>query len=88
MSGSIAPDPPDRAARRGSYLRSCLVISIGLIWTHGGARGLPGPPRGESVKCPYCRKRGEYIAGGSYVCKNKHVFTAAEAKRREGKNRK
>jgi len=88
MSGSMAPDPPGGTARRVSYVRFGLVVSIGLIWTQGGPRGLPGPPSGQSVKCPYCGKRGRYVPGGLYVCKSKHVFTAQQAKRKQGKKRK
>lgn len=88
MSGSMAPDPPVREARLGRYLRFGLIIAISLIWTNSGARGLPGTPgggSGEPLYCPHCGELGRKLAGALYKCTGpqKHVFSAARAKRKK-----
>jgi hypothetical protein len=88
MSGSMAPDPRGRAARRCSYLRSGLIIAISLISSQNIPHGLPGTPSGgsgEPFYCPRCGEPGSNLPGGLHRCKNKHWFTSAQAKRKEGK---
>jgi len=90
MSGSMAPDPPGRAARRGGYLRFGLIIAIGLIGAQSSPHGLPGTPSGgggEPFYCPYCDEPGSNLPGGWHRCKNKHWFTSAQAKRRKAKGK-
>jgi hypothetical protein len=87
MSGSTASDPPGRAERRGGYLCFGLLIVIGLVQSHNSPHGLAGTPNpgsGETLYCPHCEppEPGNKIPGGFYRCKNKHLFTSAQAKRK------
>jgi hypothetical protein len=81
MSGSMAPDPPVTATSRGFRWRLGLIIAIGLIWTYHATHGMPGPAGEGSgpVTCPECGEPGGDLENRFYVCKNSHVFPAAQA---------
>jgi hypothetical protein len=88
MSGSMVPGPPAREAGLGRYLRFGLIVAISLIWTRDGARGFPGSRGrggGEPLYCPHCGELGRKLAGALYKCTGpqKHVFNAAQAKRKK-----
>lgn len=91
MSGSMAPDPPVRTARRGHYLRLGLIMAIGFILARYVLRGVPGEPPGPGGKPIICDECGE-IAGkrpdGKYVCGNGHVTKKSKKKKGKGKGRK
>ena len=78
MSGSMAPDPPVRAARPGHYLRFALIMAIGFLWnfpTHGVPGEPPPPEQEEEVKerrCIHGHPANTLLPDGTYACKSGH----------------
>jgi len=93
MSGSMAPDPPARSARRGHYLRLGLMITIGSILANGAPQGLPGHRRrssGKTITC-YCGRIAGRTPDGKYACSEGHITEDPKEKKKKkakGKGKK
>src|SRR5690242_6463393 len=90
MSGSMAPDPPVRAARRGLRLRFALVVATSLIWVQSSSRGQAGPPRpgsDQTILC-HCGEVAGKLPNGKYACTNGHVSEKPKKKKSQGKGKK
>jgi hypothetical protein len=80
MSGSMAPDPPVRAARPSHYLRFVLIIAIGFLWIFPphGVPGEPIPPEEDeaaAAKERYCihgHPADILLEDGTYICEFGH----------------
>lgn len=83
MSGSKAPDPPVRTARRGYYLGFGLIMAIGLILAGSAPRGMPGSRHrgdGNTILC-YCGLNAGRMPDGTYACADGHVTEEPKEKK-------
>lgn len=90
MSGSMAPDPPVRTARRGHYLRFGLIIGIGLISVNSGGRRMAGQSKRRDEPLEFCECGLPFVelSNGSRMCGNDHYAPAGQEEQEKGKGKK